>query len=150
MLRSILLPLLSDLVVAVHLGYAAFVLVGFILILTGALLNWRWIRNRVFRWVHLGCIGLVAVEAVVGQICPLTLLENWLLVAAGQGGYGRSFFGRLFYELLYYDIAPWIFTGAYVGLALLTALTLVLVPPAQREGGAASTASATNEVNHPI
>lgn len=150
MLKSHLLPLLSDLVVAVHLGYAAFVLVGFVLILMGSAFRWRWIRNRIFRWVHLGCIGLVAVEAVVGQICPLTLLENWLLAGSGQVGYGRSFFGHLFYELLYYDIAPWIFTVAYVGLALLTALTLMLIPPARRKGGVVSMASTMNEVNHPI
>ena len=150
MLKSHLLPLLSDLVVAVHLGYAAFVLVGLVLILMGAVFRWHWIRHRAFRWVHLGSIGLVAVEAVVRQSCPLTLLENWLLTVSGQAGYGRSFIGRLLYELLYYDLAPWIFTVAYVGLALLTALTLVLVPPAQRAGAVAAKTAAMNEVNHPI
>ena len=129
---SPLLSLLSDLVVIFHLAYASFVLVGFILILVGALFRWRWIRNRIFRWVHLGCIGVVAVEAVVGQICPLTLLENWLLVGSGQSGYERTFIGQLIYDLLYYDFPAWVFTVAYVSLAVLTALTLVLIPPARR------------------
>ena len=137
-------------VVAVHLGYAAFVLVGFVLILMGAAFRWHWIRHRVFRWVHLGSIGLVAVEVVVGQICPLTLLENWLAAVSGQAGYGRSFFGHLFYELLYYDIAPWIFTVAYVGLALITALALALVPPTRRTGAVASMTSVMNEIQHPL
>lgn len=126
------LSLLSDLVVFVHLCYATFVAVGFLLILIGAALGWRWIRNRTFRWVHLGCITLVAVEAVVGQICPLTLLENWLLVGSGQAGYERTFIGQLLYNLLYYDFPAWVFTAAYVSLAALTALTLVLIPPARR------------------
>ncbi|MFB0516052.1 MAG: DUF2784 domain-containing protein [Candidatus Neomarinimicrobiota bacterium] len=123
---------LTDVVVFIHLGYASFVLVGFMLILAGAVLGWRWIRNRVFRWVHLGCIALVAVEAVVGQICPLTLLENWLLVRSGGVGYERTFIGQLLYDLLYYDFPAWVFTVAYVTLAALTALTLVLIPPVKR------------------
>ena len=150
MLKSHLLPLLSDLVVAIHLGYAAFVLVGLVLILLGAALGWRWIRQPAFRWVHLGCIALVAIEAAVGQICPLTLLENWLLIVSGQAGYGRSFIGHLLYELLYYDLAPWIFTVAYVGLALLTALTLVLLPPARRLRDVVSMTSVMNDFNQPI
>ncbi len=135
--NSTLLSHLSDLVVIFHLAYATFVLVGFILILIGALLRWRWIRNPVFRWVHLGCIALVAVEAVVGQICPLTLLENWLLVGSGQAGYERTFIGQLIYDLLYYDFPAWVFTVAYVSLAGLTALTLVLIPPIRRTAGPA-------------
>ena len=124
------MSVLSDLVVFVHLSYATFVAVGFLLILIGSALGWRWIRNRTFRWIHLGCISLVAVEAIVGQICPLTLLENWLLVSSGQAGYERTFIGQLLYDLLYYDFPTWVFTTAYVSLAALTALTLVLIPPA--------------------
>lgn len=130
-----LLTLLSDLVVAVHLGYAGFVVVGFILILAGAVLGWRWIRNRVFRLVHLGCISLVAIEAIIGQICPLTLLENWLLVAAGGEGYQRTFIGQLIFDLLYYDFPTWVFNVTYISLAVLTALTLVLIPPVRRRDG---------------
>ncbi len=118
--------------VIIHLAYATFVVVGFVLILAGALLKWRWIRNPVFRWVHLGCIAVVAVEAVVGLICPLTLLENWLLVGSGQAGYDRTFIGQLIYDLLYYDFPTWVFTIVYVSLAILTALTLVLIPPMRR------------------
>ncbi len=132
MATSTLLSLLSDLVVIIHLAYASFVVVGFVLILVGALLKWHWIRNQVFRWVHLGCIALVAVESVVGLICPLTLLENWLLVGSGQAGYERTFIGQLIYDLLYYDFPAWVFTVAYVSLAALTALTLVLIPPVRR------------------
>lgn len=106
--------------------------VGFVLILAGALFGWRWIRNPAFRWVHLGCIGVVAVESVVGLICPLTLLENWLLVGSGQAGYERTFIGKLIFDLLYYDFAAWVFTIVYVSLAALTVLTLVLIPPVRR------------------
>jgi len=127
-----LYTLIADLVVAFHLAYAAFVLFGFILILIGLAARWRWIRNRTFRLAHLGSIALVAVEAVVGQICPLTTLENWLLVQSGRTSYQGTFFGHLIYDLLYYDLPIWVFTAAYVTLAVLIALTLWLAPPVWR------------------
>ena len=66
-------------------------------------------------------------------IRALTLLENWLLVAAGQAGYQRTFIGQLIYDLLYYDFPNWVFTITYLSLAGLTALTLVLIPPVWRK-----------------
>ncbi len=123
------MSILSDLLVLVHLAYAGFVVAGFILILLGAWRSWKWIRQPLFRWIHLGCIGLVAVEVIVGVVCPLTLLENWLLVGGGGSGYDRSFIGNLVYNLLYYDLPAWVFGIAYVTLAVLTAITMILIPP---------------------
>ena len=120
---------LSDLVVIFHLAYASFVAIGFLLIIVGGLLRWHWVRNPVFRWAHLACIAIVAIEALVGLICPLTVLENYLLISSGQTGYQRTFIGQLVYDLLYYDLPNWVFTTVYVSLAALTALALVLLPP---------------------
>ncbi len=127
-----LIATLSDFVVIFHLAYASFVVVGFILIIVGGILGWRWVRNPVFRWVHLACIAIVAIEALVGMICPLTVLENYLLVSSGQIGYERTFIGQLVYDLLYYDLPTWVFTTVYVSLAALTALAFVLLPPVRR------------------
>ena len=123
------MPLLSDLVVVIHLAYVTFVTVGFVLISAGAWLGWQWIRNPLFRWLHLGCIGLVAVEAVAGVICPLTLLENRLLISGGGTGYGRSFIGNLVYDLLYYDLPGWVFIASYLSLAAFTALLMFWAQP---------------------
>ena len=119
---------LPDLVVAFHLAYVGFVAVGFILILVGATLKWAWIHNRWFRYLHLGAIALVAAEALVGLICPLTLLENWLLIGSGQMGKERTFIGQLLFHLLYYDFPLWIFSVAYLALTILAILLLILVP----------------------
>ena len=126
------MSLLSDLVVLLHLTYAGFVVAGLILILLGGWRKWNWIRQSRFRWIHLACIGLVAAEAVAGLVCPLTLLENWLLVGAGGSGYDRSFIGNLVYNLLYYDFPAWVFIIAYVTLAVLTAIIMILIPPDRR------------------
>lgn len=116
---------LADLVVAVHLAYAAFVLFGFLAILLGLLRDWRWIRNLKFRLAHLLCTGLVGVEAIMGATCPLTELENHLLREAGQAGYERSFMGRLMNELLFYDAPERVFTVTYILLMALTILTFI-------------------------
>ena len=73
---------LSDPVAAFHMAYVCSVAVGLILILVGAALKWSWIHNRWFRHLHLGAIALVAAEALLGLICPLTLLENGLLIGS--------------------------------------------------------------------
>ena len=114
------------------MAYVGFVAVGFILILLGAALKWAWILNRWFRYLHLGAIALVAAEALVGLICPLTLLENWLLIGSGQPGKERTFIGQLLYHLLYYDFPLWIFSVAYLALTILGILLLIVIPPKAR------------------
>ncbi|HKC45399.1 MAG TPA: DUF2784 domain-containing protein [Burkholderiales bacterium] len=118
--------LLADLVLVVHFAFVAFVVGGFALILAGAALGWRWIRNRAFRYAHLGAIVFVAAEALAGVACPLTVWEN-LLRRAGPGA--PSFVARWVSRLLYYDLPEWVFTLAYSLFAIAVAVTLWLVPP---------------------
>jgi ABC-type tungstate transport system substrate-binding protein len=74
----------------------------------------------------------VAVEALVGVMCPLTWLEHVLLMAAGTAGYERSFIGQILYRLLYYDAPIWVFTVAYTVLVLIVGACYYLLPPAPR------------------
>ncbi|MCI0423502.1 MAG: DUF2784 domain-containing protein [Acidobacteria bacterium] len=110
---------LSDLVVAIHLAYAGFVLFGFLAILLGLFFPWAWIRNLKFRSCHLLCAALVAVEAFWGVTCPLTELENVLLEQGGRAGHQRSFIGRWMNNLLFYEAPEEIFTTLYAILAFL-------------------------------
>lgn len=124
--------LLADVVLLLHAGYAAFVIGGLLVVPLGSRLDWRWVRARSFRLAHLLCTAVVAVEALIGVICPLTWLEHILLVASGGAGYDRSFIGHLLYWLLYYDAPPWMFTAAYTVLALTVVLLYRYVPPLPR------------------
>jgi hypothetical protein len=124
--------LLADVVLLLHAGYAAFVIGGLLVVPLGGRLNWRWVRARSFRLAHLLCTAVVAVEALIGVICPLTWLEHVLLVASGAAGYDRSFIGHLLYWLLYYDAPTWMFTAAYTVLALTVVLLYRYVPPLPR------------------
>ena len=124
--------LLADVVLLLHAGYAAFVIGGLLVVPLGRWLDWRWVRGHSFRLAHLLCTAIVAVEALIGVICPLTWLEHVLLVTSGAAGYERSFIGHLLYWLLYYDAPAWMFTAVYTGLALTVVLLYHYVPPLPR------------------
>jgi len=120
---------LADLVVAIHLAYVLTVLIGLVLILVGWLARWQWIRRFWLRIIHLLMIAVVAFQAWVGVVCPLTHLENYFRKLAGQTGYSGTFIGHLLESLLYYEAPPWVFVLAYTLVAILILATLILVPP---------------------
>jgi hypothetical protein len=105
--------LLADAILLVHFGFVAFVVVGFLLILVGLAANWRWVRNRRFRLLHLCAIAFVVAQAWFGRICPLTLWENELRRRGGQEVYSETFIQHWLHKLLFYDAQPWVFTAIY-------------------------------------
>jgi polyferredoxin len=117
---------LADVLLVVHFAFVLFVVGGFALILAGAALGWRWIRNRAFRYAHLAAIAFVAAEALIGVACPLTV---WEYLLRAESPDGPSFVGRWVSRLLYYDFPEWVFTVAYCLFAIAVAVTLWLVPP---------------------
>jgi hypothetical protein len=114
----------ADIVLVVHSLFVAFVVVGFALIWLGHWRQWPWVRNNVFRSLHLAAITFVAIEALIGMTCPLTELENGLRGNADD----RSFVARILHAVIFYDFPEWVFTVAYVGFAVITALTIRWVP----------------------
>ena len=118
---------LADAVLIVHVLFVLFVVGGFALILAGAW-RWGWVRNRWFRYLHLAAIAFVALEALVGMTCPLTVWED----ALRGGGSAESFVGRWVRRLLYYRAPEWVFTVLYVAWTAATLATLKLVPPRAR------------------
>jgi len=121
---------LADALLVLHFGIAAFIVGGLVLVWIGAAAGWRWVRTPWFRWLHLGAIAFVALEAVAGIACPLTLWEDLL-----RGGLRpASFIGRWVAQLLYYRAPEWVFTVAYLGWTAATVATLRWIPP-RRTGG---------------
>ena len=127
--------LLADLIIAIHVAYVGYVLVGQAVILVGAALHWSWIRNLWFRGTHLAAILIVAFEAIWGITCPLTTWENQLRAGAGQEVSQGTFIGRFLDSVLFYDVDPKILNWAYIGFAVLVLGTLILVPPRRRRPG---------------
>jgi len=120
----------ADVLLVLHFAIVLFIVGGLILTCIGATLGWCWVRNRWFRYLHLGAIAFVAAEALLGIACPLTVWEDLL-----RGGVrAESFVGRWVRELLYYRAPEWVFSSLYVAWAVATLVTLRLVPPRRRAG----------------
>jgi hypothetical protein len=126
--------LAADLLVGFHFLYVLFAVAGELAVLAGGLLRWRWVRSLPLRVTHLAAVALVAVEALLGVVCPLTTWEYDLRVLAGQRvERDISFVGRLVRSIIFYDFPTWVFTVTYVAFALLVAGTFFLFPPQARK-----------------
>jgi len=124
-------PLAADALFVVHFAIAGFIVAGLVAVWIGAARGWQWVRNLWFRFAHLGAIAFVAVEALLGYVCPLTVWEDLL-----RGGVRpESFVARWVYRALYYDAPEWVFTAAYSAWAAATVATLFLIPPARKPSG---------------
>lgn len=124
---------LADVVVAFHFLYVLFTVFGEVLILTGGILKWKWIRNIPFRIIHLAASFFVALEALIGMVCPLTELEWLLRREAGQyADTGISFVGRIIRKVIFYDFPPLFFIILYVSFASIVILSFIMFPPIRK------------------
>ena len=125
---------LADVVLVVHAFFAAFVVGGFLAIVLGGCLHWRWIRNFRFRLAHLAAIFAVVLQSWLGNFCPLTTLEMQLRRKGGGPTYQDTFMAHWLHELLFFDASNWVFTLCYMlfGGAVLGAW--FLVPPCMSRG----------------
>ncbi len=115
----------ADALLVVHFAIVVFIVGGLILTWVGAAAGWGWVRNPAFRWLHLAAIAFVALEALAGIACPLTVWEDLLRGSLRP----ESFVGRWVQSMLYYRAPEWVFTALYVAWAAASAATLWLVPP---------------------
>jgi hypothetical protein len=83
--------ILADLLVVLHLAFAAFVVFG-------GFLAWKW-RWAIF--AHLPALAWGFWVETSGQICPLTPLENHFRHLAGQAGYQGGFLEHYLVPILY-------------------------------------------------
>ncbi len=123
--------ILADLMVAIHVGYIVYVVLGQLLIIVAAPMKWEWARNPWFRYSHLTAIGIVAYEAIRGLRCPLTVWEEQLRELAGQVFNGsETFMGRVLHNLMFIENQPEIFfTTMYIAVLVLVIQSLVMYPP---------------------
>jgi uncharacterized membrane protein YhhN len=81
----------ADVVLVVHFAFVLFVVLGGLLVL-------RWPR---LAWIHVPVALYGAVIELVGFVCPLTPLENWLRQQGGESGYAGGFVEHYVTAVLY-------------------------------------------------
>ncbi len=119
---------LADLILLVHVLFAAYNVFGLILIWLGAAVGWGWVRGCWFRGTHLATMGIVVVESLLGMVCPLTKWESRLRLLSGGGEYEKSFMHHWAEKFFYYDVSSQTFMLIYIAFFVAMLGTLWLVP----------------------
>lgn len=121
----------ADALVAIHLAYVGYVVLGQVAIILAAPMKWQWARNPWFRFSHLAAIVYVAYEEFAGIRCPLTVWEEQLRALGGQPmEAGQTFMGRMFHDLLFYPDTPHVvFAVGHVAFAVLVVQACIMYPP---------------------
>ena len=125
--------LLAAAVLLLHLFVVLFIVVGLIAVFAGNARNWLWVNSPIFRIAHVLAIGVVVVQAWLGQLCPLTILESWLREQAGEAAYSASFVEHWVQQVLYYEAPLWVFALAYSAFGLLVIAAWWYFPPRKRK-----------------
>jgi len=115
---------LAQAILAVHLGVIAFNVLGLAAIPLGAALGWRWVRVRWWRLAHLASWAVVAVQAVLGRACFLTLWQDELTGAQAH----PPLIERWVENAIYWPLPIWAFAAIYLALFALVAAMWWLVP----------------------
>jgi hypothetical protein len=124
--------LLADTVIVLHFGVVLFVVGGLVVIVAGNWLRWRWVNVWWFRLAHLTAIGIVVAQTWLGRLCPLTTLESWLRVQAGESGYTKSFIEHWLQRIIFYEAPFWVFALAYTVFAVFVVAAWWYFPPTRR------------------
>ncbi len=105
--------LLALAALVLHLGWIAWVLLG-----------WLATKNRpALRWLHIASLLYSILLESFGWPCPLTYAEQYFLRRAGRASYRGSFLGHYLEALVYPDVPPALLTGAAV--AVCAAILLI-------------------------
>ena len=121
--------ILADFLVALHLSWILFMVVGFVLTLVAFLRKeiFDWL---VFRTLHLLGILYVGTYAVLRKSCPLTIWENELRAKADpEGAYPGSFIVHYLEKFVYPDIEWWMIFTATAIVTVFTLVVYILRPP---------------------
>jgi len=120
---------LSQAILALHLAVIAFNVLGLAAIPLGAAMGWRWVRVRGWRALHLASWAVVAIQAVAGRACFLTLWQDQL---TGAGATEPPLIMRWVNRVIYWPLPIWVFAAVYIALFAAVVALWWIVPPRRR------------------
>lgn len=123
---------LADIVLALHVGIILFNVFGLVAIPLGGWLGWWFVRVAWWRLLHLAALGVVALQALAGQACFLTL---WQSALVGRPAGAPPLIMRWVDRIIFWPLPLWFFAVLYVLVWLYVLALLWWVPlewPRQR------------------
>ena len=122
---------LAGLVLAVHVGIIGFNVFGLLAIPLGGLFGWRWVRIFWWRALHVAALGVVALQAVFGHACFLTIWQDEL---AGTDRQATPLLMRWVDSVIFWPLPLWCFAVLYLAVLLGVLALWRLVPPRRPVG----------------
>ena len=116
---------LALIVLAAHAAIIAFNLFGLIAIPLGAWRRWRFVRVRWWRMLHAVILAVVALQALLGRACILTLWQDALTGADA----GAPLIMRWVGGLIFWPLPLWQFAALCLAVFAYTLALWFLVPP---------------------
>ena len=127
-----LLQALALAVLALHLGVIAFNVGGLIIVPLGAWRGWTFVRVSWWRALHLVLLFVVALQALVGRACFLTLWQAALEQNAGETASREPLIARWVDSVIFWNLPIEFFAALYVAVLIYALALWRWVPPARR------------------
>ena len=94
-------------------------ILSFFLIPLGYYQKWEWVKNKYYRLIHLVLMGIIFIETILGFMCPLTILENFLRNDIEI----NNKITQIIHQIMYWDLP----TYQFIILYLLSLLYLIFL-----------------------
>ena len=104
----------SEIVLLFHFFIFLFMILSFFLIPLGYYQKWKWVKNKYYRLIHLVLMRIIFIETILGFMCPLTILENFLRNDIEI----NNKITQIIHQIMYWDLQTYQFIILYL-LSLL-------------------------------
>ena len=111
--------------IVLHFAIIVFNVAGCVLVPIGAWRHWRWVHAFWWRLAHLLSLAVVALQALFGRACFLTIWQGKLSGVTQAQPMIAGWIDRL----IYWSLPLWVFAAAYVVVFAYVIALWFLVPP---------------------
>src|SRR6185437_5308083 len=112
-------------IIVFHLAIIVFNVAGCVLIPIGAWRRWRWVGDFCWRLVHLLSLAVVALQALLGRACFLTVWQ----VVASSAEHVQPLIAGWINRVIYWSLPLWVFAVAYVVVFAYVVVLWICVRP---------------------
>jgi hypothetical protein len=127
------LSFLANTVLYFHVAIVAFNVFGLIVIPVGAWRDWAFIRIFWWRLVHVGLLVIVALQALFGRACFLTLWQYSLVEQSSGRATTVPLIQSWVEMLIFWPLPIWVFTVLYVLVVIYAGLLWYWIPPQRNQ-----------------
>ena len=119
---------LADAVLLLHLCVILFNIFGIIVVPLGAWRGWKFVRVFWWRALHVGVLAVVALQAVMGRLCFLTIWHADLAQLADGRTSNMPGIAAFISRLIFWPLPAWAFVVLYIAVCIYTFALWRLVP----------------------